>query len=391
MQRSHALLLLRQRLGVELHALAVVARLARHVLQHVARLAQRVGELAQLGIVTRRTVERRHRAAQRVDGPLLARKRLMRPVRSDSQCLSMLHAGEVVQQLVVLALARIHRVDALQHEARLVELGRGRLARLAHARELGRRRTRGRERLLVGGARLGHGPSRPRVEHAHVLGCLHELLVLVLTAEVDGGRHGTGKLADAGHAAVDGHARTPVRGYAAHGDQLDGNAVVRLPAFNRVSGRPARKIVGRRKAGKDGAVEPPRHGEGFLAVADGVFVGARTHEQLQRREQRRLARARLAREHGQPARRHQRRLADQRQVLNLDLVDHRAPLTASFVPEPSSIAARGRAAEADSPSRSNRLNLAQGPRLSDARYAPWLTARTAPSRSSAWPGRDDAP
>ena len=54
----------------------------------------------------------------------------MRPVRSDSQCLSMLHAGKVVQQLVVLALARIHRVDALQHEARLVELGRGRLARL---------------------------------------------------------------------------------------------------------------------------------------------------------------------------------------------------------------------------------------------------------------------
>ena len=113
----------------------------------------------------------------------------------------MLHAGEVVQQLVVLALARIHRVDALQHEARLVELGRGRLARLAHARQLGRRRVRRRERLLVGGARLYHRVARPGIEHTNMLGRFHELLVLVLTAQVDGGSNGASQLADAGHAA----------------------------------------------------------------------------------------------------------------------------------------------------------------------------------------------
>ena len=142
-------------------------------------------------------------------------------------------------------------------------------------------------------------------------GGLHELLVLVLTAEVDGGRHGTSKLADARHAAVEGDARAAVRGDAARGDQLPkvGLGVRILEPIER------------------DAVEPPRHDEGLFAVADGILVGARAHEQLQRREQRRLARTRLAREHGQPARRHERGLANQREVLNLDLIDHRAPLT----------------------------------------------------------------
>lgn len=140
--------------------------------------------------------------------------------------------------------------------------------------------------------------------------------MLVLAAQVDGGSHGAGKFADAGHAAVDGYARAAVRRHAAGGHEF---AEVIEVARSQGS-------IGFGAVGGGDAVEPPRHGEGLFAVADGVLVGARAHEQLQRREQRRLARARLAREHGQPARRHERRLADQREVLNLDLIDHRAPL-----------------------------------------------------------------
>ena len=58
----------------------------------------------------------------------------------------------------------------------------------------------------------------------------------------------------------------------------------------------ALKLLMGARADKDAV----RDGEEALAVADGVLVGARAHEQLQRREQRRLARTRLAREHGQP-------------------------------------------------------------------------------------------
>ena len=319
LQRSHALLLPGKRLRVELHALAIVTRLARHVLQHVARLAQRFGELAELRIVARRAVERRDGAAERVERTLLARKRLVRGVRRDRERFGVLHARQLGCQLVVLALARIHRVDALQHEARLVELGRGCLARLAHPRQLGRGRVGRRERVLVDGARPRHRLARPRVEHAHVPGRLHKLLVLVLAAQIDGGRHGARKLSDAGHAAVEGHARAPIGRHAADGHDLPEVAKAAL----------SRRGIGFGILGGGDAVEPSRHRQRLLAVADCPLVGALAHEQLQRREQRGLARARLAREHREAARRLERGLTDQGEVLNLDLVDHRAPLHAS--------------------------------------------------------------
>ena len=51
-------------------------------------------------------------------------------------------------------------------------------------------------------------------------GRLHKLLVLVLAAQIDGGRHGARKLADAGHAAVEGHARAAIGRHAADGHDL---------------------------------------------------------------------------------------------------------------------------------------------------------------------------
>ena len=47
------------------------------------------------------------------------------------------------------------------------------LARLAHARQLGRSLVRRRERFLIRSVRLRHRFACPRVEHAHMLGGLH--------------------------------------------------------------------------------------------------------------------------------------------------------------------------------------------------------------------------
>ena len=228
----------------------------------------------------------------------------------------MLDLRQVGRKLVVLSLARVDRVDTAQHEARFIELRRRRRPHVSHARKLGRRGGRLRERLLIRHARAGHVLARPRIEHAHVHARTHELLMLMLAAQVDGRRDGARELPHAGHAPVDGHAGPPVGGDPSGDDQFvkEGRAVGFCALGSRAPVR------------RGNAEEPPGNQQRVLAVAHGLLVGARAHEQLQRREQRRLARARLAREHGQPARRLKRSLADQRKVLNLDLIDHRAPL-----------------------------------------------------------------
>ena len=69
--------------------------------------------------------------------------------------------------------------------------------------------------------------------------------------------------------------------------------------------------------------ETPADLQAVLAVAHGILIGTGTHEQLQRRQQRRFAGARLAREHRQTLRGGKGCLLYQRQVLNLHLIDHR--------------------------------------------------------------------
>ena len=136
-----------------------------------------------------------------------------------------------------------------------------------------------------------------------------QLLVLVLAAQIHRGSHRARQLADAGHAAVHGHARAAVGAHASRGDQLRVLAVARI-----FQGSDAEKAA--------------RHDERVLAVAHRPLVGALPHEQLQCGKERGLAGTGLAGEHGQATCRLQRRLADQRQVFHLDLIDHRAPLAA---------------------------------------------------------------
>ena len=69
--------------------------------------------------------------------------------------------------------------------------------------------------------------------------------------------------------------------------------------------------------------ETPADLQAVLAIAHGILIRTGAHEQLERRQQRRFASARLAREHGQTLRGGKGGLLYQRQVLNLHLVDHR--------------------------------------------------------------------
>ena len=83
---------------------------------------------------------------------------------------------------------------------------------------------------------------------------LQKALVLVLAAEVDGGAHALGELADAAHAAVDAHATAAVGAHAAAD-----HAAVRVAAAH---------------------IEAPLYLEAACALAHGARVGALPHQKL---------------------------------------------------------------------------------------------------------------
>ena len=272
-------------LGVELDAVAVVARRRRNVLEHEPGLPQGGGQVRELRIHCAGRFERRRGRVQAVERAAVGRERLVRECNRGGERLRMLGDFQVVLELLVLALDGRHLVDAPQVESRLVELGGRKLACCLHARQLVCRLGGALERRPVFAERCLHRLARPRVEHLHV-GCrAHELLVLELPAQVNRGRNALGELAHAGHGAVDRGARAPVGPHAAYGDQL----VARCGAAGH---------------------EAPRHHERAFAVAHKVGAGPRAHEQFQGREERRLPRARLARDDGEAVARLQGGIAD---------------------------------------------------------------------------------
>ena len=231
----------------------------------------------------------------------------MRAIRRRRKRFSMLSAGKPGREFLVFALARGHGIDALQHEACLVELRRRGRPGIADPGKLRRGARRLGKRLLISAKRLCHVLPCPCIEHAHVRSRFQKLLLIVLAAQIDGGRYRARQLPHACHTAVQRDARAPIGAHAAHRHQLI-IILARLIAIRACAGKPE---------------ETPADLQAVLAVAHGILVGTGTHEQLQRRQQRRFAGARLAREHGQTLRGGKGGLLYQRQVLNLHFVDHR--------------------------------------------------------------------
>ena len=211
--------------------------------------------------------------------------------------LAVLGTRQGVLELLELPLLGVDLVDAPQRKGGLLELLAGCAAKLADALELGGGILGGGKRLLVGCERGRHGLSRPGVEHLDVGLDGKEALVLVLAAEVYGGPHAGGELAHAGHVSVYLHAAAAVRGdAAAH-----------------------HAAVGVSSAHEEAALDA----EPVCPLPDGRHVRALSHQQLYGREERRLARARLAGEDGEAACRLDGGVVDEGDVADVHLVDHR--------------------------------------------------------------------
>jgi len=191
---------------------------------------------------------------------------------------------EIVLQLLVFAFYGRNLVDAAQVEAGLVQLGARELSRITNPRQLICGGGRVAVCLLISFERTEHVVARPCIEHLHVGLRAHELLVLELPAQVDRGGDAVGQFVHARHGAVNGRPGPPVRPNAPHGNELALFAII--------------------------GDEAPRNHERILAVSHEVGAGARTHEQLQGREQCRFAGARLACNDREPLARLQGGVAD---------------------------------------------------------------------------------
>ena len=141
-----------------------------------------------------------------------------------------------------------------------------------------------------------------------MVGRFHKALVFVLTAEVDRGAHRLGELLDAGDRPIDAHAAAAVGAHRALG-----HAALRLLRF------PAAV------KGKEAAFDP----QALFALAHHGGVGAIAAEQFERPEQGRLTGARFARDHRKPAGGCERGVAYERNILDMQFVDHGR----SFLPQ----------------------------------------------------------
>ena len=126
-------------------------------------------------------------------------------------------------------------------------------------------------------------------------GGLHELLMLELAAQIDGGRHRIGKLAHACHAPIEARTRTAIGVNPTHRDKL---VVFTEVGIGGIIVNLGRLIARTSVESTPHAEKAPGNLERAFAVAHHVAVGAGTHKQLQRREQSGFARTRLACENG---------------------------------------------------------------------------------------------
>ena len=123
-ERAEALLGLGERCAVEIDAVAVTGHIAGNVFHDEAGLAQRLSVGGKPLIGPRRLVDEGDGGIEGVERCAIAREGLDRSVRVAGQHLGVLGAGEPVAHLVVFPGPGVGRLDLLEGEAGLVELGR---------------------------------------------------------------------------------------------------------------------------------------------------------------------------------------------------------------------------------------------------------------------------
>ena len=204
LKRRHAFLSLLKRVAVELDRIAIRQRLAGHVLEHIARLAQRARQFRKRLVVRRRTFERACCRIERIDGAPLARKRFVGAVRCRNERFRVFRLLETRSELLVFPFVRnADRVDALEREAGLVEPRRRRLASSFYARKLVSGALRRFECQKVVGVSLANGILRPSVEQGEMRCGTHEGLMLMLATQIERRRDKASDFLRTCHVAVD--------------------------------------------------------------------------------------------------------------------------------------------------------------------------------------------
>ena len=211
----------------------------------------------------------------------------------------MLDAGQALLELLELAGLGIDIGNALEGKPCFLKTAALRAARLLDALELARGLVRARKRVAIRGECLGNARAGPGIDHPNMGDGVEQSLVLVLTAQVNQGAHALGQFAHAGKRAVHTHAGTAVGAQAT----LDNEAFL-------VTGPAEQTPLDKR------AVAP---------LANRRRIRALAHQQLEGGKQGGLASARLTGEDRETGTGHQVGAFDQRDVLDMDLIDHCAP------------------------------------------------------------------
>ena len=310
MKRRHAFLSFLKRVAVELDRIAIRQRLAGHVLEHIARLAQRARQIREQLIVARCAFKRACRRIERIDGAPLTRKQFVGAVRRRHERFGVFRLLETRGKLLVFPfVGNADRIDALESETGLVEPCRRRFAGGFYTRKLVSGALCRIECRNIVGVSLANRVPRPSVEQGEMRCRTHEGLVLMLATQIERRRDKAGNFLRACHVAVDRRTRAAVDADAAANDRL---AIFELGSFGDVG-----SIVEEEAAFDRQAVRP---------FANCGFIGALANKELACRKKCRLSRSRFAGDRSEPARRGKGRVSNERHITDMDFVDHRISL-----------------------------------------------------------------
>ena len=253
LEHGQALLGGLQRARIAVEALGVAQQLAGQVVGLVGQRAPPLGQRVEPGVDARHAVEPSAAGGQERDDarPVLGRHRLRGAQRRGAQRLEVAQALARAEQLVLLVLRRVGRLDLLQLEGEQVELALARAGALAQLRQ---------RRLELAHAHVGRRERRAArqvrraaeaVEDLQLRGGEHELAMLVLAVERQQRDGHLAQVADGRRAPAQVGARAPLGAHAPGEHDLlgvGGQALAELAA-QRVRQLEDALHVGLRRAG----------------------------------------------------------------------------------------------------------------------------------------------
>ena len=281
---------------IELDGLRVRGQLTCNILDSEESFAQMRGILGAACIQGCHPVKRAERLLKHLQDAGIALKRTPHEFKLAQNSFGMLVTRHLGQQGIVFAWERIHCIHLIDHVAGAIKGDLAFLRDFVQAIKLGLRGAsglKGTSVFLQGHRHLFLGPC---IEQGKLMFWVQKTLMLMLAAQIDARADAGSKLLHAGRHAVERDARAALRL-----ETTDGN----IPLLGRAL-----------------QIKTPLDGKGILPLANHAGLGPLARKKLERREQRGFAGARLAGDDGKPRARCERGLADQRNIGNMQFVEH---------------------------------------------------------------------